>query len=262
MKGHIRLDMSEVIEEFSMSKKTGEKLCKTILSAVSQEIANNWRKAASQSLKSTRSDYIRGIVVIEEGRLTNSIVLKGEFNNKLESGAPPYDMKQYFMKSKKVKHNKKGQWYLNIPFRLGAEGSLGENAAFSSVMPKEVYDVAKDLKPTKTFLGFKVSSGSGMTKDQIPAKFREVITRKDRDGFGDYTHKHSIYEGMIRTEKINVTGGRSSQYTVIRTASANSDPSSWIHPGFKALNLADKAQTMTDLDVLVNNITDKFIANM
>ena len=263
MKGYVKIDLSEVIQEFAISEKQTKNLCKTVLNAVSEEIANNWRKLAGNSLKSTRAGYIRGIVVVEEGRLTNAIILRGSLNNMLESGNPAYDMKNYFMNSKKVKHNKHGQWYLHIPFRMATPGALGENEAFSSVMPTEVYNVAKDLKAQKTTMaGTRLQKAKGMTKDQIPKAYRDVITKKNREGFSDYTHKHSIYEGVFRTEKIKSGGQKESNYTSIRTASANSDPSSWIHPGFAALNLAEKAQSSTDIDVLVNNATDKFLASL
>jgi hypothetical protein len=263
MKGRIKIDLSEVIEELALSKKQTEKMCKAVLSGVSQEIANNWRQLASKELKSSRADYIRGIVVIEEGRLTNAIILKGAFNNKMESGSAPWDMKKFFEKSPKAKRTKNGGWYLRIPFRFSTPDALGENSAFSNSMPKEVYDVAKNLTPEKTTLGgTRLQKGKGMTRDEIPVAFRDVITRKGRDGFEDYTHKSSIYEGMFRTERMKSNGQRESTYMTIRTASSNSDPASWIHPGFKPLNLADKAQTMTDVDMIVNNIVDKFIANL
>lgn len=263
MKGHVRIDLSEVISEFALSKKQTERMCKAVLTGVSEEIANNWRKLAGKELKSTRADYIRGIVVIEEGRLRNAIVLKGAMNNKMESGSPPWDMKKYFEKSPKAKRTKKGGWYLRIPFRFSTPEALGENAAFSNQMPKEIYEVARGLKPGKTTLGgTRLTRAAGMTKDQIPVAFRDVITRKDRDGFADYTHKHSIYEGMFRTERTKADGSKESTYTTIRTASSNSDPASWIHPGFKALNLADRAQQMTDVNTIVNNIVDKFISQI
>lgn len=261
MKGHIKLDLSDVIQEFALSKKQGENLCKTVLKAVSEEVANKWRKIASKELKSTRSNYIRSIVVVEEGRLKNSIVLKGEFNNNIESGIGSYDMKKFFQKSSKVKMSSKGKWYLRIPFRLATPGSIGESEAFSGTMPKEIMEAVNKNTAQKTDIGGGKSGGKGLTKDQIPAKFRDVITKKDRKGFSDYTHKSSIYEGVFKSEKFGEKG-KGGQYTSIRTAGEASDSSSWIHPGIKAHNFAEKALKSADIDTLVNNTTDKFLASL
>lgn len=246
-----------------MSKQQGEALCRQVLTEVSNEVANNWRKIAGSTLKGMRSTYISGIVVVEEGRLKNAVVLRGSMNNMIESGSAPYDMKPIFSGSSKVKFNKSGGWYLRIPFRHATPGSIGENQAFSSVMPREIYDAVKNLKAQKTTMaGTRLQKAQGLSKDQIPKAFRDVITKKNREGFGDYTHKSPIHEGVFRTEKIKSDGSRESTYMSIRTVGSASDPNSWIHPGFKAANLAEKAQQATDYDTLVNNIVDKFLSSL
>lgn len=90
---NINFDLQDTIDEFDLDQSQVDKMCNAASQAVTIEIHRNWVEAAKSSLKSTRNDYIKSLVVQSEGNGTNSVTLLGSFNNKLESGSESWDMK-------------------------------------------------------------------------------------------------------------------------------------------------------------------------
>jgi hypothetical protein len=253
------LDMSDVFAEFELLKSQRDRLLRTVLDAATNEFLKNWRAEASKNLKSTRRNYLTGIRVMSSGRFQNSVVLMGKFNNMLEMGFSSFDMKKGFEKSSKAKISANGNWYLTIPFRWATPGAIGENSAFSGVMPQDIYNIVSKYKPTTTSYGKKVSSGMGL-KD-IPAQHAEAKSRAAVGGFGEYVHKSSIYEGITKSEK-TYENATQSGYTSFRRVSKNSDKLAFIHKGVQAYDFASKAFRMTDFDTVTNNVTDKFLSEL
>lgn len=244
MNNIIKIDLSEVIAEFSLNGEQVKNLSERILQTITRGVHREWQEHARRGLKATRQDYVRNLIVVESGRLSNSIVLKGRFNNMIESGATQFDMKQGFSKSSKKKMGKKG-WYLTIPFRMATPSAMGESEVFSSVMPKEVYQAVRKAEKD----GLK-----RLTKDQIPKAFAEI----GRNKTSGYVHKNNIYEGLQRDTK-EYPSTIQGQYTTFRRVGALSDPKSWIHPGLEARNFAEKAISSFNFDVVVENEVDKFL---
>lgn len=255
----LNLDLSEVFEEFELLKFQRDALLRAVVDANTSEFLKNWKAAASKDLKSTRRNYLSGIRVLTSGRFTNSIVLMGKFNNMLEMGFGPFDMKEGFLKSSKAKIGANGKRYITIPFRWATAGAIGENEAFSGVMPQDIYDIISKYKPTKTEHGKKIFSGIGV-KD-IPTQYAEVKSRGAVSGFGEYTHKSSIFEGITRSEK-EYESAKQSTYTSFRRVSLNSDKLAFIHTGVKAYDFATKAYISTDFDTITNNTADKFLSQL
>ena len=202
-----------------------------------EEIYRKWRSLASKKLSSTRRLYVNGLVIVDEGRLKSSIVLKGKLPNMIENGISAYDMKIGFSKSGKIKRNKDGGWYLTIPFRHAASTSLGENEAFSTKLPKEVHSVAK--------------SGRAVRLQDLPAALQTKKTNSK-----GYTHKSAIYEGLKRQTDDQ---GRTSGYSTFRRVGSNSPKNSWINKGMPPRNFASKALSDPSVKIVVDNIIDDFI---
>ena len=180
----------------------------------------------------------------------------------LEEGASAFDIKEGFKKSSKVKYtiakyNKSGKkirnggdWYLTIPFRIGVPGTLGQ-AGFSGEMPQEVYNVMR-------------KKAGRLTLGEIPSPYdqkkkREAIqATANTPYYAEYTHKNSLYEGMV---KKTAQYGKTTQntYGTFRRAGANSDPLSWIHRGLVARNFARVARNNTDVDTIVYNECVNFL---
>jgi hypothetical protein len=245
----IYVDISEVAEEFNLSSETVDQIVESSVAEVTQNLYNNWQQLAKKDLKSTRNQYVNGLIIADKGRFAKSIVLTGRLNNMIESGCPPFNMKDGFQKSPKAKVGKNGNWYLTIPFRLAIPGSVGEDASFNGgVMPKEIYGIVS-----------KKNEKVGLKYGEIPKKFQMPQVRKALPGFGAYTHKSSLYEGLQKRTD-SVTG--QNKYMLFRRVSANSDPMSWIHAGFTARNFAQKTIQTTQIDTIIDNNVDLTLKNL
>lgn len=258
----ITIDLTGLKGQFGLDDSQIDQLTETCVNAVSALIYNNWQAAAKRELRSTREEYIQNIIKVDKGRFAKQIVLTGILPNMVEQGASPFDIKQGFRRSPKVKYTipkyskkgkilvKGGDWYLTVPFRIGVPGTLGQ-AGFTGQLPSEVYDVIR-------------KQGGRLTVQDIPAPYNQRRTReaipasKNNPYYAPYTHKNSIYEGLM---KRTAQYGKTSQntYGTFRRAGANSDPLSWIHKGIRAYNLAQKAVDATDVETIVENEVTQFL---
>lgn len=261
-----KFDLQDTINEFALNENQVAQMCNAASQALTLEIHRNWSEAAKQGLQSLRNSYLRGLVIRNDGIGENSVMLIGSFNNRVESGCEPYDLKPFFAKSLKVKFDKKGNWYLTVPFRFATPGAVGESEVFDNVMPQEIYDLIKDKTPQITDgEGNITQAGDPLTNAEIPAQFqapsvRQPITIQSINKvFDSYTAKTNIYEGMIRNQK-TYESGTSSTYNTFRRVGNKSDPNSWIHPGFPAKNFSEQALSNLDVDLVVNNCVDKILS--
>lgn len=243
----IVIDLSGLEAQFNLPYKTVDVIVEAAVTNVRNEIYLNWIQQAKLKLNSTRTDYTNSLLLLDKGRFTKSIVLVGKFNNMLEQGATAWDMKNGFAQSSKRKFSKDGKWYITIPFRIGAPGTIGENSAFSGVMPDDIHSLLLNR-----------AAGSGLKKSELPSPYDNTKTRarinatKNSVGYASYTHKTPIYQGL---QKLTGAYANTTQntYGSFRRAGENSDPNSWIHKSIKAYNLADAAIKNTDVDKLANN---------
>lgn len=249
----IDINIDELIEEFNLPDNLSDVIVESCIQSITNSIYWNWQDQARKNLKSTRNSYINGLVISSPSQFSRVITLKGKFNNMLESGADPFDMKKGFANSTKVKYTKDGKWLLHIPFRFGSSGIIGENSSFSGVLPKEIYSLLT-----------KSQSNKPLKKKDIPAPFnipqsrQAIIIPKSNIAIDKYVHKSSIYEGVSKQTSVY---GKTTQniYKSFRTVSENSDPNSWIHSGIKAYNLLDKAIKNTDIRTITENQIDKIL---
>lgn len=255
----IEVTLSDTFEEFLLTKEEADAMTKKVLQDIVNAFIFNWKAAAKQSLGSSRSNYIKGIQQIDRGKLEKAVVLVGNFNNMLEDGVSPFDMKAGFEKSLKKKIKTNGGWYLTIPLRFATAGSLGENEAFSNVMPEEVTSAAQKLSASSTGADGSKSSGQQLKLSDIPQSFQGKQKRAAVGDFGEYTHKNNIYEGIQRNEKTYENSTQSS-YNSFRRVSDKSSPDSWIHSGIKSFNLIDRALNTTNIEKIADNSVDEFLS--
>lgn len=258
----IDLNIDDIINEFNLPTNLADFIVTDSVDKVTVEIYRNWSFLAAKELKSTRNEYINNLQVIDTSKFAKSIVLSGELPNMIEQGCSPFDMKEGFAKSGKVKYSYKtdkngkitSSWYLTIPFRHATPGSIGENSAFSDVMPQEVYDEMKNK-----------SSGESLKKSEIPSPFDIPSSRKQivlpTRIIPEYQHKSSIYAGMV---KKTAAYGSTTQntYVTFRRVSENSDQQAWIHKGFEAKDFMNKAIDASNIQDLVENNVDAILKNL
>lgn len=261
-----RVDLTDVFDEFNLLESQAAAMTKQVIDDVTVRVVRNWKQEAARGLKSSRAEYVRSVYWSESSARRNVIVLMGSLPNMIESGAQPFDLKEGFEKSGKVKHKKDGGWYLTIPFRWATPGSLGENVAFAGVMPQDVYSLARQLRPRRTAAGAS-SAGQSLSASALPASRQNLGTRRavsnalTGQNFPAYQHRSPLMAGMQRNEKTYAAATQSS-FSTFRRVSDKSDPNSWIHTGIQARNFAEKAFQKTDFDTIVNNSIDRFLANL
>ena len=260
----INLNIDELIEELNLPSNTAELIVKECVEEVTLSIFESWKRAASNNLNSTRTGYIEGLNIIKTSEYSRQILLSGKLNNMLEKGAQPFDMKEIFRKSDKVKYSTKTDkfgnviqsWYLTIPFRIGVPTTLGENSAFTSVMPREVYKIMKDKSHNGSLRKSEIPSGFDIPK----ARERIYIPSKNID-IPEYKHKTSPFEGLTKKtgayEKTN-----QNTYVSFRRVGENSDPNSWIHRGIKTYNLLGEAINNTDINTVTENKVDEILEKL
>ena len=260
----------EIAESFMISPQQLTEMSLKTVEAVTDAILFNWRDLASDGLKSTRDIYLRNLfkpeIQVNNEVIRGSVVLTGQLPSMIENGAGVFDMKAGFKLAKNVKQKKNGGWYMTIKFRFGVPTSLGENEAFSNVMPKAIHNVAKNLIPSVSQPEVKISSkyhstnykyGKSLTNFDIPSPLDKPKTRAGYGSYGSYTHKDNIYKGMIKQVKIYEKKAQV-QYATFRRVSDTSDPNSWIHPGFVAKNFAEKAVEQTDIEMIQHKVALNF----
>ncbi|MBJ7437025.1 MAG: hypothetical protein JHC54_15375 [Acinetobacter sp.] len=264
----ITIDTTELAQEFQLSRENVEQLLDFCAKEIAAAVAYNWDSQAKTALRSLREVYRRGLLVEKGGNGVAHIVLVGVLPNMIEQGASAFDMKEGFAKSNKVKHNKKGGWYLTVPMRHGTPGIVGESSVFSTIMPQSVYvAVRNNTVSNKTSVNGQRQVGTGLAASDLPVEFQDKKVRGafsdriTRTTFDAYEHKSPIYQGLRRDEKTyeNATQG---QYTTFRRVSANSDKNAWIHRGFLPLNLGQKALQATPIPTILDRAIDQFLDSL
>ena len=247
------IDISEVIQEGILSKQEADELLSHLINKATDYVYEQWRDKAEQTLKSTKDNYVEGLVKGTEGR-TGFVELNGEFNNWVEQGHEAWDMKSVNFE-KHGKPSKSGGWYFTVNFRWGSTGATKEIKRFSNYLPANVQAKVKS------------NSGKPLKSSQVPAPFNQLKPTKVvmLNGVPTTTsqHKNYLMTGLIRTPK-KYQVATQGKYSTFRRISDKSDPNSWLHPGLHAVNLAEKTQhecenTMYDY---LEDVKDNFIENL
>ncbi len=202
-------------------------------------------EAGAQAIQAEWMRYISGVTVAYSGgefrinRVTGQYasavmgglrypmdgnLLKGgvevnlDYAQKLERGWGPFDQKPGLLNSPKAKWtagpddehpDRESHPYIDVPFEHK-----------ETDIPKGIKAEAKAGRS----LGL-IRLGKGL--GSAPAGLRSKTAPGDM-GMEPYTHKSGIYAGLMRKAAGPAGGGK---YITFRRVSANSDPSSWIHPG-------------------------------
>jgi len=253
----ISIDLEGVFEEFSMSAQESGNLVDFVVKEVTARTAEAWANEAKRILRSSRAQYLRSLIVVDKGRFEGAVVLTGVVPNMVERGADPFDMKAGFSRSSKKKYNKKGGWYLTIPFRFASAGALGESDVFSGILPKEVYQEIKQTPVKQNIDISKLPEGQ-----QIPGVRKQIIPKSSRipisTNFKEYQHKTSIFSGLQKRDSSSANK-TSSQFVSFRRVGSESDDNAFIHKGMVARNLAEKAIDIVNIPVLTDKLVDEFL---
>lgn len=253
----IRIDLSEVIEEFSLDVNSANMLGAAIIDRVTQEYSSKWQDLISKELKQSREEYLRA-VYIERPSATEVVFGLSARASALalmvEEGAPPFDEKPGFQRSSKAKTKKNGTgWFLTIPFRHATPQAIAESEIFSSIMPQDVYNLAKDAgKPLK--------KSDLPTNQQIPGVRRAI----NMPGLKvpEYVHKSAKYEGLVRVKAESSLQEKRGNYFTFRRVSDTSDPNSWWNGGIVAKRLMNRALEIAEIDKVASMAIDETLEQL
>ena len=261
---HIGLDLSAIAKVVgSISRSQWDAMGQKVVEAVTYDVHRTISSLASDSLHATRRTYLNGLGQPQIGRMKGTITLYGQLANMIESGASPFDMKEGFQRSRKVKRTKSGGWYLTIPFRFAMAGAIGENSAFSGVLPKDISDFVKTMKTSITvpFIGT-VRRGGRISKADLAGSKHGILWRDKIEGMGAkgdaYQHKSSIYEGAGKSKKFYELTSQGKVNTFRRVGSG-SDQNSWIHKGLEKRDFFGKAVNMIDFETNILRVADEYM---
>ena len=136
---------------------------------------------------------------------------------------------------------------------------------FSGILPEPIYAKVKGSQSRLSSPGGGTRGGKGLKASEIPSQYatpktRAMIVTKNKT-FEAYKHKHSIYEGIQKASK-TYQSAKQSGYVTFRRVSSNSDKNSWIHKGFQARRLAEKAMSQMNVPFEVDRLTDNYLASL
>ena len=243
------IDISGTIQEFSLVKTEIDSLSNYILDRVVDEYMNQWETLVNSTLKSTKDEYKRAMYTERPDDYTAIIGLTSRESKlalMIEQGASAFDEKEGFSKSGKKTEKIDGGWFLTIPFRHGtSESIMGEITKGGDI---SVLDLMKQ--------------GGVMNSSNLPEGRDEPQTHSLTLNTGSlitYKHKSPIYEGLHRIDISSTSKEKRGGYFTFRRVSDNSDPESWIHPGFRPHNFMDTTLQNSKLTESVDNAVQDWL---
>ena len=249
----VNIDLSEIVEEFTLTAEQTQTLGDSILDRIVEDYMHKWNDIVNGGLKQLRSTYQRAMYV---ERSASSVVFgltPGENGLALaiEEGKAPYDIKEGFRNSPKRKESLGGGWYLTVPFRYATSQAVAESTAFSGRLPEVIEKLVKS------------NGGKPLSASQLPGQYAQLGRRKaiqTANGvIPEYVHKAPQFQGLVRVDIGSTKSENRGGYFTFRRVSNNSDPNSWIHPGFDARKFMDKALDQTQIPQVVDMVLDNFL---
>lgn len=227
-----------------------------------------WISLANERLHRTSQDYVRAIQPIEVGDYVVSVTLMGRWPNMLETGFPPFDMRDSLLgpnvpivqpgqTGRGKRQNKDGGYYRSIFLRMMSPTATGRNAQkVTDVYARQLgadrarelgmkaWKAMKQLDPSLSNPGERTKWGERLSTmgTDLAVWGKSHRLDKNPDGsttfvpFGGREHHSPLFEGAVKMQQ---TYARASQalYGTFRTISTSS-PDGWIHPGFAGARIA------------------------
>lgn len=244
------IDISGLVQQFSFSENEAKGFSKMILDRTAARYMYLWENQVNNGLKSTRGFYKAGMSFKYIDDKTIQFELEGKGISKLglmlEQGASAFDIKEGLLNSPKAKTGKDGNRYITVPFRIATSSAIAESAVFAGIMPKLIYQIAKQKGSV---------SGSDLPEEYKVKGVRAELSGTNLPVFktDEYVHKNPIYEGVTK----NSGGG----YGTMRRVSDNSEKNSWIHKGFTKRGFMEKAlgELSTELPNILASVRKEYL---
>lgn len=256
----IRIDLDEVVSEFSLDESEIIFLGSKIIDRITEEYYLRWTNLVDKELKQTKQEYLRGMYIERTGPFEVVFGLSNRESSiplMIEEGKSPWDEKPFLLASPKAKIKKNGNGlYISVPFRHATSEAIAESGVFNSILPADVYNLAKN-------------SQTPLKRQQLPLNQQTIGVRKAIDIPGlkvpEYTHKSAKYEGLVRVEASSSEKEKRGQYMTFRRVSDKSDPNSWFNGGIEGKKLMDRAIELSNIstvaDMAIDETLDRILKN-
>lgn len=219
--------------------------------AVAQQAQIRWKEAVYRAKlwDGERTAYMDSIQMEMTGPFSALVWSDYKYAADIETGRPARDLKRMLDTSLKVRVSKDGRRFMYIPFRHSTPG----NTAHGSDMPQHVYELARDLKPSRVTGHTTRPSGTGAHDPRtrkhltVPQSTYAWGSRLPAGSMGPNPKgKSDRFANMYRFDTTTPGGARSSAYMTFRTMSEGS--SGWVVPAKPGLHMAQTvAQEMQPL---------------
>lgn len=255
---NIKLVYSQLIDKLGLTKEGMKKKAIALADAILLE----WTVEARSAIKSqsVMDAYVKSLSIKKANneQVQVSLTPKGQGGTlalmyELGMGpngigsSGPYDMRVFMLKetTRNIRRDKKGQLYLNVPFKHSAK-------AIKARGDEHVLKQAKKLAPRFTANAPQVSrdgSIKGSKGDRLP---RGLVPKMKAH------HTTDIYAGMVRLassysrKKDGKAVVQTSGYMTWRRMTMNQKPPKWVHPGIQPLFLHKKVYD--SLPTIINRI--------
>lgn len=214
-------------------------------------LVGNWTREAMNALK-TYGGYTQAITEgteypFEDDPLHFVVTNRHKAVRFLEDGIQAFDMKKMLQTSAKVKTSKDGKRYMSIPFEHSRESLIKagiDPEEFGNLAGSERTARLNVSEPNAYRWGERLQDMGNLGKRRKyfianPSLRALAAGRKwGSRGLVSYEWKSSPFENVYRFKD---TQGKTSGYVSFRTISENSDENAWIHPGIRAMHIAEKA---------------------
>lgn len=249
----IQIDISEILMTYQSVAESKNEFAAFLVDKMVDTVQFEWENQIKGSLHSTREEY-RKAIYVERPDDHNAIIglsaTESQLALMIEEGCSPFDIKSGMEKSDKKHTKADGGWYITIPFRFATSEALAESAVFSNRMPLSVQNAVLN-QPTNPITNRTVP----LTDAIVPTPYDAIKSNKTTG----YVHKSSIYEGLHRRDVSSTKKENRGGYMSFRRISDKSDPDSWIHSGFEAKKLMDRAVKESNLDSVISQAIDEFL---
>lgn len=252
----IRIDLSDVVAEFNLDENAANMLGTAIIDRVVQEYSYKWQNLITSELKQSREEYLRAVYIDRTSGTDVTFGLSARESNlalMIEEGKGPWDEKPFLLASPKRKQKKDGGFYITVPFRHATPQAIAESSIFSSIMPQEIYDLAKNNQ-------------SPLKRQDLPEQHQVLGVRREINIPGlkvpEYIHKAAKYEGLVRVKAESSEKEKRGNYFTFRRVSDASDPNSWWNGGIRARKLMDRALEAAEIDKVASMAIDETLEQL
>lgn len=253
----VSIDLTEIVDEFVLTSEQTQSLGESIIDRIVEDYMHKWNDVVNGGLKQLRPLYQRAMYVQRESDTSVTFGLAPGDDGlalAIEEGKPPFDIKEGFARSPKRKTSLGGGWYLTVPFRYATSQAVAESTIFSGRLPEVIEKVVKS------------NGGKPLSAAQLPSQYAQLGRRKaiqTANGvIPEYVHKAPKFQGLVRVDVSSTHNENRGAYMTFRRVSNNSDPNSWIHPGFDARKFMDKALDQTQIPQVVDMVLDNFLSQL